>query len=102
MARLVTHLHEFIKEAKYLDSSCFSKKQKMTTSKCHYGRMVDCSRFHYPGGPKSTPLRQEVMLVFDVLGVSALVDALNNPAVNGATESCVLSPFFTEESPDGT
>lgn len=53
-------------------------------------------------GQTCTPLRQEFILLSDVLGVSALVDSLNNPAVNGATESSVLGPFFTEDSPDGT
>lgn len=51
-------------------------------------------------GQICTPLRQEFILLSDVLGISALVDALNNPAVNGATESSVLGPFFTEDSPD--
>lgn len=52
-------------------------------------------------GQTCTSTRQEFILFSDVLGVSALVDALNNPAVNGATESSVLGPFFTEDAPDG-
>ena len=52
-------------------------------------------------GQTCTPLRQEFILLSDVLGVSALVDALNNPPENGATESSVLGPFFTEDAPDG-
>lgn len=51
-------------------------------------------------GQTCTPIRQEFILLSDVLGVSALVDALNNPAVAGATESSVLGPFFTEDAPD--
>jgi hypothetical protein len=50
-------------------------------------------------GKTCTPLRQEFILLSDVLGVSALVDALNNPAVGGATESSVLGPFFTDDAP---
>lgn len=53
-------------------------------------------------GQTCTPLRQEFILLSDVLGVSALVDALNNPAVGNSTESSVLGPFFTEDAPDGT
>lgn len=49
-------------------------------------------------GQKCTPLRQETILLSDILGVSALVDALNNPVVKGATESSVLGPFFTEDA----
>jgi protocatechuate 3,4-dioxygenase beta subunit len=52
-------------------------------------------------GQTCTPLRQEFILLSDVLGVSALVDALNNPPVGTATESSVLGPFFTEDAPDG-
>ena len=52
-------------------------------------------------GQACTPIRQEFILLSDVLGVSALVDALNNPRVGTATESSVLGPFFTEDAPDG-
>ena len=51
-------------------------------------------------GQTCTPLRQEFILLSDILGVSALVDALNNPPVSGATESSVLGPFFTDDAPD--
>ena len=52
-------------------------------------------------GKKCSPIRQEFILLSDTLGVSALVDAINNPPINGATESSVLGPFFTEDAPDG-
>ena len=53
-------------------------------------------------GQTCTPLRQEFILLSDVLGISALVDARNNPVVAGrVTESSVLGPFFTEDAPDG-
>src|SRR5712672_1855287 len=52
-------------------------------------------------GQTCTPIRPEFILLSDVLGVSALVDALNNPPVGNATESTVLGPFFTEDAPDG-
>jgi protocatechuate 3,4-dioxygenase beta subunit len=51
-------------------------------------------------GQTCTPLRQEFILLSDVLGVSALVDAINNPQVGNSTESSVLGPFFTEDAPD--
>ena len=53
-------------------------------------------------GQICTPIRQEFILLSDVLGVSALVDGLNNPKVSGGTASSVLGPFFTEDAPDGT
>ena len=46
-------------------------------------------------------LRQEFVLLSSVLGVTALVDALNNPPVGTATESSILGPFFTEDAPNG-
>jgi len=51
-------------------------------------------------GKICTPIRQEFILLSDVLGVSALVDGLNNPNVSGGTASSVLGPFFTEDAPD--
>lgn len=53
-------------------------------------------------GQTCTPIRQEFILLSDVLGVSALVDSLNNPPLGKATESSVLGPFFTEDAPDGS
>lgn len=52
-------------------------------------------------GQKCTPIRQEFILLSDTLGVSALVDVINNPPINGATESSVLGPFYTDDAPDG-
>jgi protocatechuate 3,4-dioxygenase beta subunit len=52
-------------------------------------------------GQICTPLRQEFVLLSDVLGVSSLVNALDNPPVAGGTESSVMGPFFTEDAPDG-
>ncbi|KAH9954154.1 hypothetical protein BC827DRAFT_1279018 [Russula dissimulans] len=40
------------------------------------------------------------VLLSDVLGISALVDALNNPSVGNATETTVLGPFFAEDTQD--
>jgi hypothetical protein len=59
-------------------------------------------------GQICTPIRQEFILLSDVLGVSAVVDAINHPTdvasdptKKAATESSVLGPFFTEDAPDG-
>jgi len=48
-------------------------------------------------GQKSTPIRQEFILLSDVLGVSMLVDAVNHRARDGATETTVLGPFYIGE-----
>jgi len=43
----------------------------------------------------------EFVLLSDSLGVSTLVDAINNAKPPGATESTVLGPFYTEDAHDG-
>ena len=45
-------------------------------------------------GQKCTPIRQEFILLSDVLGVSMLVDAVNHREREGATQTTVLGPFY--------
>jgi hypothetical protein len=52
-------------------------------------------------GKNLRPLRQDFILLSDVLGVSAVVDALNNPVIGNATASSVQSPFFTDDIRNG-
>ncbi|KZT23644.1 aromatic compound dioxygenase [Neolentinus lepideus HHB14362 ss-1] len=80
---LITHIHHFINETSITTEEWMSTIQFLTRI-----------------GQTCTPLRQEFILLSDVLGISALVDALNNPPVSGGTESSVLGPFFTEDAPD--
>lgn len=47
-------------------------------------------------GPMCNEWRQEFILLSDVLGVSMLVDAINNRTPPGASESTVLGPFHVE------
>lgn len=44
--------------------------------------------------------RQEFILLSDVLGVSMLVDAVNNRKPSGASESTVLGPFHVAGAPE--
>ncbi|MBB5754910.1 intradiol ring-cleavage dioxygenase [Prosthecomicrobium pneumaticum] len=44
--------------------------------------------------------RQEYILLSDVLGVSMLVDAINNRKPSGASESTVLGPFHVAGAPE--
>ncbi|KAI0315717.1 aromatic compound dioxygenase [Amylostereum chailletii] len=80
---LLTKLHEFVSETN------ITTEEWMTTIE-----------FLTRVGQTCTPIRQEFILLSDVLGVSALVDAINNPTVGKSTESSVLGPFFTEDAPD--
>jgi hydroxyquinol 1,2-dioxygenase len=44
--------------------------------------------------------RQEFILLSDILGVSMLVDAINNRKSSGASESTVLGPFHVADAPE--
>jgi protocatechuate 3,4-dioxygenase beta subunit len=48
-------------------------------------------------GQKCSDIRQEFILLSDVLGVSMLVDAVNHRDRDGATETTVLGPFYVGE-----
>ncbi|KAH9956263.1 aromatic compound dioxygenase [Russula dissimulans] len=80
---LISKLHEFVAETNVTTEEWMNTIDFLTRT-----------------GQTCTPIRQEFILLSDVLGVSALVDALNNPSVGNATESTVLGPFFTEDAPD--
>lgn len=51
-------------------------------------------------GHTCTDWRQEFILLSDVLGVSMLVDAINNRKPSGASESTVLGPFHVANAPE--
>jgi protocatechuate 3,4-dioxygenase beta subunit len=51
-------------------------------------------------GHKSDDWRQEYILLSDILGVSMLVDAINNRKPSGASESTVLGPFHVPDVPE--
>jgi protocatechuate 3,4-dioxygenase beta subunit len=80
---LVDHLHDFVRE------TALTTEEWMTTI-----------NFLTETGKKCTDIRQEFILLSDTLGVSTLVDSMNNAKPHGATESTVLGPFFTEDAHD--
>ncbi|CAF1379456.1 unnamed protein product, partial [Adineta steineri] len=73
MEKLADHLHDYIRETKLTTEEWTETIQFLT--KC---------------GQISNDVRQEFILLSDILGVSVLVDALNNPKPSNATESTVL------------
>jgi hydroxyquinol 1,2-dioxygenase len=79
---LVRHLHDFVRE------------EAITEDEWSYA--ID---FLTRTGQISDARRQEFILLSDTLGVSTLVDAINNRPAPGATQSTVLGPFFVEEAP---
>lgn len=79
---LVAHLHGFIKDVQLSEAEWLAAIEFLTAT-----------------GQKSTAVRQEFILLSDVLGVSMLVETLNHRASGGSTERTVLGPFHMVESP---
>ncbi|MCA1217426.1 dioxygenase family protein [Streptomyces sp. 8L] len=82
LSRLVTHLHAFVRETELT-----------------HAEWEHALRFLTAVGQKCDDTRQEFILLSDVLGVSMLVDAVNNRGPRGATETTVLGPFHLVDSP---
>lgn len=82
MASLIKHLHAFAKEV------------HLTQAEWEYG--VD---FLTKTGQICSGERQEFILLSDTLGVSMLVDAINNRRPAGATENTVFGPFHVDNAP---
>ncbi len=81
LTALIKHLHSFATET------------GLTTAEWMAGL-----EFLTAVGQKCDDERQELVLLSDVLGLSALVESLNEPP--GATESTVLGPFYLPGAPD--
>jgi hydroxyquinol 1,2-dioxygenase len=80
---LVRHLHAFVREV------------RPTQKEWEWG--ID---FLTRTGQMSDDKRQEFILLSDTLGVSMLVDAINHPVPDGATETTVLGPFYVQAPPE--
>jgi len=82
MESAVTHLHEFVKEVEPTQEEWMYMIEYLTKT-----------------GQKCDDKRQEFILLSDVLGISALVDTINNRKTLNATESTVLGPFHVKNAP---
>ncbi len=82
MTCLVRHLHAFAKEI------------NLTQAEWEFG--ID---FLTKVGKICSDERQEFILLSDTLGLSMLVDAINNRRPSGATENTVLGPFHVANAP---
>jgi protocatechuate 3,4-dioxygenase beta subunit len=80
---ITRHLHAAIKEIEPTQDEWMSAIQFLTAT-----------------GHMSDDWRQEFILLSDVLGVSMLVDAINNRKPSGASESTVLGPFHVPNVPE--
>ena len=83
MTSMVKHLHAFIREIEPTPDEWMAGIQFLTAT-----------------GHQCDSVRQEFILLSDTLGVSMLMDAINNRKPAGATESSVLGPFYQEGAPE--
>jgi len=82
MESLVRHAHAFVRETRLTEDEWNAGIEFLTRS----GHITDDKR-------------QEFILLSDVLGVSMLTIAVNNPPAGTATEATVFGPFFVAGSP---
>ena len=82
MRSLVKHMHAFIKEVEPTNEE-----------------WMEGIRFLTKTGHMCTDWRQEFILLSDTLGVSMLVETINNRKPSGATETTVLGPFHIADAP---
>ena len=83
MAVIIRHLHAAVKEIEPTQDEWFKAIMFLTDT-----------------GHMSNEWRQEFILLSDTLGVSMLVDAINNRKPSGASESTVLGPFHVPDAPE--
>jgi hydroxyquinol 1,2-dioxygenase len=83
MAILTRHLHAAVKEIEPTEAEWFEAIKFLTAT-----------------GHMCNDWRQEFILLSDVMGVSMLVDAINNRKPSGASESTVLGPFHVADAPE--
>lgn len=82
MTSIITHLHAVVREVEPSQEEWLTAIQFLTAT-----------------GQRCDAVRQEFVLLSDTLGVSMLVDAINNRKAVGGTESTVLGPFYASGSP---
>ncbi|RMZ88650.1 hypothetical protein DV736_g4127, partial [Chaetothyriales sp. CBS 134916] len=85
LERAVVHLHEYIRDTR------LTAKELMTGLK-----------FLTATGKTSDEASQEFIMLSDILGLSMLVDSIENPKPPGSTEGTVLGPYHTHEVEDKT
>jgi catechol 1,2-dioxygenase len=82
MGVLVTHLHAAVRELRLTPEEWLAAIEFLTRT-----------------GQMCSDRRQEFILLSDTLGVSMLVDAINNRKIDDVTPSTVLGPFYVQGAP---
>jgi hydroxyquinol 1,2-dioxygenase len=83
MQALVRHAHAFVRETRLTEDE--------------WGAAI---AFLTAAGHITTDTRQEFVLLSDVLGISMLTVAVNEPDLDESTQATVLGPFFVQDSPE--
>ena len=83
MTALSTHLLSFAEETKLTRAEWMQAIQFLTAT-----------------GQKCDDVRQEFILLSDILGVSMLVEMINQQPTDSATEPTVLGPFYVPGAPE--
>lgn len=81
LERLVSHVHDFARETRLSTNEWMAAIQFLTKV-----------------GQISSDVRQEFILLSDVIGLSLLVDSIDHPKPAASTEGTVLGPFHTHEA----
>jgi catechol 1,2-dioxygenase len=83
MTSIISHVHAIVREVEPTQEEWFQAIMFLTRT-----------------GQISDAVRQEFILLSDTMGVSMLVDSINNRKGQGGTESTVLGPFYASGSPE--
>ncbi|KAJ5182102.1 catechol dioxygenase [Penicillium cf. viridicatum] len=81
LERLVVHLHDFARETRLSQNEWLQAILFLTAT-----------------GQICSDVRQEFILLSDILGLSLLVDSIDHPKPPGSTEGTVLGPFHTHHA----
>lgn len=82
MLSLIRHAHAFVRDVRLTEAEWIKGVEFLTKT----GQMCDDKR-------------QEMILLSDNLGISALVNMVSANVPDGATETTVLGPFYVPDSP---
>lgn len=81
MERLVAHLHDYARETRLSTDEWMGAINFLTQT-----------------GQISSDVRQEFILLSDILGLSLLVDSIDHPKPDKSTQGTVLGPFHTHDA----
>jgi len=83
LSALARHLHDFAREVRLTEEEWMRGIRFLTET-----------------GQKCSEVRQEFILLSDVLGLSMLTIAMNHAKPPGATEATVFGPFYVPDAPE--